>query len=59
MSEKNVLVLDDRSGLSLNRILSGLDARTISYTVVANVFEAIRMIPGMNYDGMIIKGFLK
>lgn len=59
MSQKSVLILDDRSWESLNPLVSALEARWIVYTVRNNVFDAIRAIPDISDDGMIIKGFLE
>lgn len=57
MSQKSVLVLDDRPATSIP-LLTELESQRISVTVVGNVFEAIRRIPDINDDGMIITGFL-
>lgn len=57
MSQKSVLVLDDRQATSIP-LLTELESQKISVTVVGNVFEAIRRIPDINDDGMIIKGVL-
>jgi hypothetical protein len=57
MSEKSVFVLDDRPATNIP-LLPELESRKISYTVIGNVFQAIRRIPDINDDGIIIKGFL-
>jgi hypothetical protein len=57
MSEKSVFVLDDRPATHIP-LLPELESQEISYTVIGNLFQAIRRIPDINDDGMIIKGFL-